>query len=223
MASQEEQLPSVVCLIERRGWLVGWLVIKSANTRAIAPGFMPAVHVMWYNPEGQKLRRSVRPYLGAIVSQLITQLQTLPLFELSLTCGTAIEMPQPPFQVPIKGERPHHPQTFSHTEWAQVKIFYNLHFSNGTDQHCARGWIPREVSWIWSEVLVRFSLKWGDSKGNGVSHWQPSQLFPITWSIKSCHLQADEERSDCSCRGFCITLRDLCRLLDPLKCQPAPN
>ena len=26
MASQEEQLPSVVCMIERRGWLVGWLV-----------------------------------------------------------------------------------------------------------------------------------------------------------------------------------------------------
>ena len=81
MASQEEQLPSVVCLIERRGWLVGWLVIKSANTRAIASGFMPAVHVMWYNLKGQKLRRSVRPYLGAIVSQLITLLQTLPLFE----------------------------------------------------------------------------------------------------------------------------------------------
>ena len=81
MASQEEQLPSVVCMIERRGWLVGWLVIKSANTRAIAPGFMPAVHVMWYNLKGQKLRRSVRPYLGAIVSQLITLLQTLPLFE----------------------------------------------------------------------------------------------------------------------------------------------
>ena len=33
-------------LYDREEGLVGWLVIKSANTRAIAPGFMPAVHVM---------------------------------------------------------------------------------------------------------------------------------------------------------------------------------